>query len=60
GFYDRKAVTLTVTDLAQGEGAATYRTLTVTPEGENPERFELPGIQPGEVDQMADPAEVNG
>lgn len=64
GRLARRPVTVTATDLALGEGAATYRTLSVAhgadrPEGVPPtERFELPGIDDGESGQMADDAEI--
>lgn len=65
GQFERRPVTVSVTDLAQGEGAATYRTLTVQhgddrPEGTPPsEQFDLPGIEPGESDQTADDSELD-
>lgn len=64
GTNERRSVTVALTDLVEGEGAATYRTLTVTHGTDRPdgvpatERFDLQGIAPGDVGHMADGPEL--
>lgn len=54
GTLERRSVTVSVTDLAQGEGAANYRTLRVDGGPNGAEQYDLPGVTTGESDWMAD------